>query len=179
MLGAMAITLAGLVAAFVLYRRGADTGAELIETMAAAPGLTIENLRHTAAVEGRTEWTLEAARAKMTADRQSADLEAVAVVFYLEDGDRVRLTADEGFLDIPSNDLELRGNIVVVHGVYRLTTDRMQYRHRQRLLTAGTPVTVASGKVSLTAKTASFDMDSRILRFEGNVNGTIAQNLEL
>lgn len=175
----MAITLAGLVAAFVLYRRSAGTGADLIENMAAAPGLTIENLRHTAAAEGRTEWTLEAARAKMTADGKSAALEQVLVVFHLKDGDRVRLTADEGLLDIPSNDLELRGNVVVVQGVYRLATKRMQYHHRQRVLTAGTPVSVAGVNVSLTAKTASFDMESRVLRFEGNVNGTIAQSLEM
>jgi LPS export ABC transporter protein LptC len=175
----MAIALAALVAVYTVYRRGAETGADLIKGLPAGTSLTIENLRHTAAREGRTEWTLDAARAKMSSDRKSAMLEKVSVEFFVEDGEAVHLAADEGILQTRSNDLEVSGNVVVRQGGYRLTCERLEYRYRDRMLVAEGPVRIADSIISVDAEQATFDMESKKLLFKGKVHGTIAQPLEM
>lgn len=179
MLAAMALVLAAVVGAYIVYRKGLDAGTEVLKSMPAGPSLTIENLRHTASKEGRTQWTLEAARAKMTGDRQTATLEKVSVVFFMEDGGKARLTADRGSLNLRSDDLEVSGNVVVEQAKYRLTAETLEYRRRQRMVVAGGPVKVTGDAVSLNAETAAFDLKSGRLRFEGNVHGIFHQNFAL
>jgi LPS export ABC transporter protein LptC len=175
----MAIALAGVVAVYTVYRRGTETGADLLKNLPSGASLTIENLRQTAAREGKTEWTLDAARARMSSDRKSATLEKVSVVFFVEDGDEVHLTADAGLLKIRSNDLEVSGNVVVWQGGYRLTCERLEYHHRDRVIVAEGPVSVAGKSLSVDAEEATFDIESKRLRFKGNVYGTIVQALEM
>ena len=179
LLTVMAIALAALVAVYAVYRRGAESGADLIQSLPSGTSLTIDNLRHTAVREGKTEWTLEADRAKMTSDRNSATLDKVSVVFFAEDGGKVRLKADSGTLRTRSNDLEVSGNVVVWQDEYRLTCDRIEYHHRNRLLVADGPVKVAGKTLSVDAEAATFDMETRRLLFEGNVYGTIVHPLEM
>ena len=174
----MAIALAALAAVYAVYRSENGTAENIIENIPSGASLTIENLRHTAAREGAVDWQLNAARAKMAGDRKSAVLENVSVEFFA-DGGNVRLTAEAGRLDLRSNDLEVSGNVVVRNNDYRMVTERLQYRQRQRLLVADTPVRITGKAVSLTAETAAFDLENRNLRFEGNVYGTITENLPL
>ena len=179
MLAAMAIALVALVIVYALYRRGIDAGADLIKSMPKGPSLTIENLRHTAAREGSTEWTLEAAKAKMAGNRKSATLTDVSVVFFADDGGEVHLTADTGHLNLRSNDLKVTGNVVVWQQDYRIVTENLEYQNRQQLLVANAPVTVTGTTVSVTAESATFDLEKKHLRFEGNVYGTITQKLQM
>jgi LPS export ABC transporter protein LptC len=179
MLAAMAIALAALVIVYALYRRGIDAGADLIKNMPKGPSLTIENLRHTAVREGSTEWTLEAAQAKMAGNRKSATLTEVSVVFFADDGDEVHLTADTGHLNLRSDDLKVSGNVVVWQKSYRIVTENLEYQNRRQLLVAKTPVKVTGTTVSVTAERATFDLENKHLRFEGNVYGTITRKIQM
>jgi LPS export ABC transporter protein LptC len=179
MLAAMAIALIALVSVYALYRRGIDAGADLIKNIPKGSSLTIENLRHTAAREGSTEWTLEAAEAKMAGNRKSATLTDVSVVYFADDGDKVHLTADTGHLNLKSDDLKVSGNVVIWQRNYRIVTENLEYQNRRQLLVATTPVKVTGTTMSVTADSATFDLEKKHLRFEGNVYGTINRKLQM
>jgi LPS export ABC transporter protein LptC len=176
---AMAISLAGLAGTYIAYRQGADPGDETYRTPTSGAGLTIENLRHTAAREGKTEWQLQAATARLTPDRTEAQLDRLSAVFFLDDGTRVEMTADEGRLETGSNDLEVAGNVVLTNDGYRLTTDKLRYGHKKRKISAPGPVAVSGGAMKLTADSATFDLESRKFHFEGSVHGIIDRKLAL
>jgi LPS export ABC transporter protein LptC len=175
----MLIALGALAAVYVVYRRGIDPGADLMKKLPSGTSLSIENLRHTAARHGRTEWELSADTTRMMPGKNAAALDRVAVVFYMDDGSRVNLTADSGVLETGTSNLTVAGNVVVSRSEYRLTTERIRYRHQERILAAETPVTVSGVSMSLTADAATFDLDTRKLRFEGGVHGSIDQKLEM
>lgn len=175
----MLLALGALAAVYAVYRAGIDPNSDLIEKMPSGTSLSIENLRHTAARHGRTEWELTAAAARMIPEKNAAALDDVAVVFYMDDGSRVHLTAESGILETGTNDLIVSGNVIVRRDEYRLTTETIRYRHRARTLAAEHPVTISGDALFLEADTAVFDIDTRKLRFEGGVHGAIDQKLEM
>ncbi len=175
----MVLALVALAAVYVVYRTGIDPGADLMKTLPSGTSLSIENLRHTAARHGRTEWELTAAAARMIPEKKAAALEKVSVVFYMNDDSRVHLTADTGLLETGTNDLTVSGNVIVSRDEYRLTTESIRYRHRERILAAENSVTISGAALFLEADTAVFELDTRKLRFEGGVHGAIDQKLEM
>ena len=115
----------------------------------------------------------------MTPDRSPAQLDRLSAVFFLDDGTRVQMTADSGRLKTDSNDLEVTGNVILTNAGYRLTTERLVYGHRTRKISAPEAVAVTGRSMTLTADSATFDLESRRLRFEGSVYGITQDKLAL
>jgi lipopolysaccharide export system protein LptC len=124
--------------------------------------------------EGRTEWKLEAASAEMIKSKRIAKLRDVSVVFYLKDGDEVMLTADRGIIRTDTKDIEVSGNVVIVNKNYKMVTDELKYRDRNRTLTSPTPLAITDHSSSLIADSMVYHLTENRSLFKGNVVGTFS-----
>lgn len=177
----LAVIVVAVVAAvggmFYLTRTVDDAPGKLLSAVSENTDIALDNISHTAASEGRTQWRLTAEKARVTDGKQQIQLTRPAVIFYLEDGGEVRLTADRGVLETRSNDIAVSGNVVVTNRDYRLTTEALQYTHDSRVLAADRPVAIEARWAALTAQHMRVDLDAGTADFDGNVKGWLTRDL--
>lgn len=168
-----------LVSVFVDYRRVLEKVDTTFLPENTGALLSMKRLRQTATRDGIKEWSLDAGSAQFIDGKKQAILKDLSVTFYPKDGEPVLVTADEGVLKIDSNDIEASGNVVVKRKGYRLDTDRIQYEHSRRVISARRPVKITAETFSLAADAMSFELDTKNTRFRGNVQGTIDDLISL
>jgi LPS export ABC transporter protein LptC len=103
-------------------------------------------------------------------------LEDLSVTFFLKDNSEVYLTADRGKLNTKTNNIYVSGNVVITKDKYVITTDKMRYKHKDRLIFSSDPVVISGESGKITANTATFDLDTNKITLEGKVEGTFKEN---
>ena len=139
----IAVTCA-LVAAAVWrhFRHTAATPQAILEHLPKGANISIGKFSQTASRDGRSEWLLEAAAAHYIDRQKEVILENIDMTFFMQDGHKVNMTADKGFLQTDSRDITVSGNVVVSRQDVRLTTEKMKYHHDRRLLQTDNPVRI-------------------------------------
>jgi len=174
---AAAVAILGvLVAAYVGFRQLASNPEKLIATIAEDAKLSLGKIQQTATRDGKTEWRLDAASARYLEDENQVRLNDLTVTFYMESGQEVQLSADEGLLNTESNDIQVSGDVKVQNEAYTLDTTTLQYRHEQRIIFSNAPVFIKR-KIGgrLTADALRLDLNINQLLLEGNVKGEFAE----
>lgn len=169
-----------IVAVLVNYRRILDKQDLLLTSdMDTEASLSMERVQQTATRNGIKEWSLDAGSARFVNATNQALFKDLSVTFYLKDGQRINVTANEGILKTDSNDIEATGNVVLENKRYRLITEKIQYKHSRRVIFSKRPVTVTADAFDLLADSMSFDLNSNKTRFKGNVRGTFREHITL
>jgi LPS export ABC transporter protein LptC len=75
--------------------------------------------------------------------------------------------------------LQVSGQVSANTSRYRFQTDALDYDPAARELRAETPVTLSSESFTLHADTMTMNLETNITRFEGGVEGTISEDLQL
>jgi len=165
-----------LVAAYVGFRQLASNPEKLIATIAEDAKLSLGKIQQTATRDGKTEWRLDAASARYLEDENQVRLNDLTVTFYMESGQEIQLSANEGLLNTESNDIQVSGDVKVQNEAYTLDTTTLQYRHEQRIIFSNAPV-VIKRKIGgrLTADALRLDLNINQLLLEGNVKGEFAE----
>jgi len=179
LLAMMALSLAVVIAVFVGYRQILDKPDIPVSSFKKDAPLALDRIRQTATKNGIKEWSLEAGSAYFKDKSNRAFLRDLSVTFFLKDGRRVDVTADEGVLATDTRDIEARGNVVVTSGSHRLNTEKIFYDHRQRLISSKTPVRIWGEAFYLNADSMSFDLDTSRAALNGNVKGIFNENFQL
>ena len=138
--------------------------------------LTIKKFHHVATENGIKKWSLDATSARLYSPKNIVELNDISVIFFMEDSEEVRLTADSGELNSQTNNMVLNGNIVGVMPPYRLITESLNYDHRSRIISATTPVDIIGDGVQLKADAMDYGLKSKIIKCNGNVEGTFVEN---
>jgi LPS export ABC transporter protein LptC len=141
--------------------------------------LALTGVHQTATRNGTVEWELTAESAELESKSGRMTLNAPQVIFFLEDGRQVRLTAEHGVLDTQSNDMHVEGNVRVVEDRYTLLTEHLNYRHAERILSSEKPVHIFSQSADLRATGMTYDLNTNQARFAGRVNGSLSEQLPL
>lgn len=181
----MALTLLvvlGLLAAavgFIHLRRQGDEENAVLPKMAAKAVMYLAGVHQTATRDGAVQWELNAGSAELEAGSGRMILKAPEVEFILENGSRVRLTADSGILNTKTNDIEVRGNVCVKDSRYTLTTEMLSYDHEKRILFSTLPVHIAARAVALSAAAMRYDLNTSQALFSGMVKGRLNDGLPL
>lgn len=170
-------TVAGVGGMFSLERMGGESPQKLISMIPDDTDVALDRIEHTASADGRTQWRLTAEKARLTAGKGQLLLTRPAVVFFLDDGRKVTLTADRGVLETRSNDIAVDGNVVVSNRDYRLVTETLRYRHVERVLVGDQPVAIDGRWAELTANAMRVDLDAGTAVFNGSVKGWVARDL--
>lgn len=133
--------------------------------------LTITRFEHTAMKDGETHWTLKADSAKLFSENRKAGLHHVETEFFTDDGERIRMRADKGEMDMAAKNIRAWNHVVVTHPEYRLTTETLNYHYDSRIMIIDAPLEIAGDGMLFRADSGYFEMDSQTARFEGNVEG--------
>jgi LPS export ABC transporter protein LptC len=172
----ISIALATVIFIFVKYRNTIRDAQELIAKVPAGVNLSIDEIHHTATRNGKKEWRLDADSAQYMDKKKQVLLKMLSMTFYLEDQSELNLTADSGVLMTSSKDVVVNGNVVVKSSDAHFSTDKMHYRHDQRMLYAESPVKIKGNDFQLTAESMRLDLNNNRATFKGNVMGIFSEN---
>ncbi len=179
MLSVIVITLCGIIAVFVKYRHVSDKTDKLVLHVKNKANISLGKIHQTATRNGITEWSLDATSVDYTAKRNQAIFQNLNVTFYLKDKTEVYLTANQGILKTDSNDIEVFGNVVVKNDNYSLKTETLHYQHNGRIISSNVPVVITGNLMDLVANSMSLNLNTNKTLLEGQVAGTIRENITL
>jgi len=172
------VTIGIVLASFFRYRDTESSEPALTDDKRNA-SISIGKVHHTATKDGKKEWSLVADSAHYIEKENRAIFENLKVVFYMEDGGVVNLTADHGYLQTESNDIKVEGNVLVDNGTYRIETMALNYNHELRRLHTNDSVKVSSERFSLSADSVEVDLNTQKSEFNGNVKGILSEGMLL
>jgi len=164
---------------FINYRRILENPEKLISSLPGDSNLSIGKIHQTSTKNGVKEFTLDATSAYYTASKKTVVLNDLSVTFFLKNKQEVYLTANKGILKTDSKDIEITGNVIVKNERSRLFTEKIQYKHGQRLLLAKVPVKIIGNSYQLTADRMSLDLNTNRTVFEGRVEGAFSENFAI
>lgn len=173
------ITVGGISAVFLGYRKMMLKPENMISAIQSKANISMDQVRHMATKDGKNEWSLDARTARFMGDKNEVILEDITAVFFLENGEQIKLTADQGVLKTNSKDIEVAGNILVKNKNYRLTTEKLYYNSAKRIIRSRTPVELSGDTFQLRADEMAFDLNTKKTVLIGQVKGTIDENFSL
>ena len=179
LLSVIVLALAGTIIVFIGYRRMTRSPEMLLDLVKDEADMQLNRVRQTAMKNGIREWRLEADSATLLEKEKTMLLASPDVEFFMDDGDHVHLTADKGTIYTDSSRMTVSGQVSANTSLYRFQTDALDYDPAARELRADTPVTLSGESFTLRADTMTMNLETSITRFEGGVEGTISEDLEL
>jgi len=175
----MIAILGGVTAVFLTYRTPAPTHVAPMPSADTQADVSIGKIHHVSTREGVMQWSLDAKSAKVVDKGKKVILEDVEVTFFLKDGQKAYLTANEGYLRASTSDIDVTGNVVLRYQTYKLETDLLKYRHKKRVVFTQEPVLISDDLSQLMADSLVFDLDSNTTNFKGNIEGFLSGKFKL
>ena len=172
------LTLVVTVAVFIGYRRITRKPDVLLDLIKKEADMQLSNIHQTAMKNGIREWHLDAESATLVEEEKTMLLSRPDVEFFMNDGDNVHLTADQGTIFTDSSGIQVTGQVAASTSLYRLRTETLFYDSAARELRSDTPVTLSGETFTLHADTMAMNLDTNVTRFEGGVEGTISEDLQ-
>jgi lipopolysaccharide export system protein LptC len=146
---------------------------KIVTAITSGANMSIDNVHQIATRDGVKEWSLDASSAELIESGKKALFKNVSVVFFLKDNSKVLMTAEKGILRTKSNDLTVKGNVIINNGEYTIKTEKLHYKHISRIVTINKAVKIFGKKLAFNADGMTFDMNTSKVVMEGNVKGTI------
>lgn len=176
-LTAFSLITTGIIAGvFIKNRYLSQDPVKLITSIHQNATLAIGNVHQVSTREGIKEWILDARSAHVVDESKQLMLEDVTVVYFLKNGNEVRLTANRGILKTETKDIEAIGQVVLTYSNFTLETEQMNYDHGHRVLFSATPVKIIGDAVNLTADSMKYDLTANQTWFQRNVEVLLREN---
>ena len=176
---AIVLSLLAVVWAFFQLRSGRGPLPQAVPQIASKAVMALSGVRQTATKDGTVQWKLDAVSAELEAGTGKMILQSPDILFFMEDGTEVRLTARRGILNTRSNDMEMQGNVSLQNDRYTLKTETLSYTHTKRVLVADKPVKIVGVAMQLQAANMIFDLKTNQAQFSGRVKGTVNDDFAL
>lgn len=173
------LALVTTIAVFIGYRRMTRTPEVLLDLVKKGADMQLNKIRQTAMKNGIREWQLEADSATLMEKEKTMLLVRPDVEFFMDDGDHVHLTADQGTIYTDSSRMNVSGQVSANTSLYRFQTESLDYDPAVRELRADKPVILSGQSFTLRADTMAMNLETSITRFEGGVEGIISEDLQL
>lgn len=170
------LVLATVVAVFVGYRRVVSAPELVIDSLKSGADMSIGKIHQTSTRDGRLEWSLDASSAHYIENKKAVVFKDISVIFYLKDNQKVFLTADSGTLNTASNNIAVSGNVVIQNQDYKMTTERLKYRHTERLIIAKKRINISSSAGKIAADALRFDLNTNDVELTGDVQSLFLSN---
>ncbi|MEW5909114.1 MAG: LPS export ABC transporter periplasmic protein LptC [Thermodesulfobacteriota bacterium] len=168
--GIIFLGLAGVVAIFIDYRASNPDKTEALKPQGKAD-ISLTEIRHTAMKDGKKEWTLTAKSAHLVDRKNKTYVESPSIIFFLDNGEEVLLTARQGVLAVDSNNITVEGDVEIKHKDYVLNAHKLYYIHDKRLIFSKLPVEIRGKIFHLVADRMTHDLNTSRSVFDGNVKG--------
>ena len=141
--------------------------------------IVIDKVHQTSTKNGIKEWSLDARSAKFIDKDRQAIFDEVSMNIYMENDKLVKLTAHKGYLNTDTRDMRVDGDVVADDGELKIMTETLKYEHARRVLVSTKPVQVLGSKIRLNADSASYDLASQKTTFDGKIEGTLFDKIDL
>jgi len=141
--------------------------------------VTLRGLNYTSIQEGEAQWRLEAVSVDYLEAKRLAIFKSPTIHFDTVDQGTVTIIGDKAILQMDSNDLEIRGRIVIKNGQYELATEQVTYLHQQKEFIANSPVRLSGKGMDLQADAMRYHIHANRTFLTGNVRGRMGGNVEL
>jgi LPS export ABC transporter protein LptC len=165
------VVCAAIGTAYLGYRHFRARPAALVAAVGERADLSMDQVRHTATRDGRTEWVLEARRASLDSDSRILRLEGPRLRFFPRQGGPIDLEAERGRLHTASNDIEVEERVVVKNVHYRLDTQSLNYDHARARVTAPGAVEIRRDADLLRADSLTVHLQQGTAELAGAVKG--------
>jgi len=176
-LTAFSLITTGIIAGiFIKNRYLSQDPVKLITSIHQNASLAIGNVHQVSTRDGVKEWILDAKSAHVVDESKQLMLEDVTVVYFLNNGKEVQLTANRGILKTETKDIEVTGQVVLTYADYTLETEQMNYDHERRILFSTTPVKIIGNAANLTADSMKYDLTANQTWFQRNVEVLLREN---
>lgn len=172
------LSIAAIIAVFIGYRRITRNPDMLVDLVKKEADMQLNKIHQTAIKNGIREWQLDAESATLIEKEKTMLLARPDVEFFMEDGDNVHLTADQGIIFTDSRRIQVRGQVLANTSQYHFRCEAIDYDPAARELRSETPVSLSGESFTLRADTMAMNLDTKITRFEGGVEGTISEDLQ-
>lgn len=179
LLSVIVLALAATVVVFIGYRRMSRNPDIVLDVIKKEADMQLNNIRQTAMKNGIREWLLDAESATLVEKKRMVLLSKPDVVFFMQDGDEVHLTADQGVIYTDSNRIDISGQVSANTQQYQFQTEALSYDPEKRELHTDVPVALSGQSFTLNAASMKMDLETSITRFDGGVKGTISEDLQL
>jgi LPS export ABC transporter protein LptC len=180
LLTVVVLTLAVTIVVFIGYRRITREPGVLLDLVKKEADMQLSNIHQTALKNGIREWRLDAESATLVEKEKTMLLARPDVEFFMDDGDNVHLTADRGTIFTDSSGIQVTGHVEASTSLYQLRAEALDLRSSSQGTSfryTGDPVRPES--FTLRADTMAMNLDTNVTRFEGGVEGTISEDLQL
>ena len=141
--------------------------------------IAIDRVHQTSTKNGIKEWSLDARSAQFIEKDRQAVFDDLSVTFYLENDHSVNLSANKGYLNTDTRDIRIDGDVIADDGEFKILTDTLNYEHKRRVLIAVKPVQILGSTFCLNADSALYDLNSQQTTFDGSIEGTIFDKINL
>ena len=165
---------------FIGYRTDSNPQELFVSSMVQDEAtVAIDRVHQTSTKNGIKEWSLDARSAQFIEKDRQAVFDELSMKIYMENDKLVKLSAHKGYLNTDTRDMRVDGNVIADDGELKLLTETLNYEHARRVLVTTKPVQVLGSKFRLNADSASYDLTSQRTTFDGNVEGTIFEKIDL
>ena len=171
------VTVGSIITIFYRVRQIQESPAQLLSAIPDNTEIALGSLEHTATQDGKTQWRLKAETARLMDGKTKLMLTNPHVVFYLDDGKEVVMTADQGILETPSNNIAATGNVVINNRDYYMKTEALRYSHEERKLTSDRRVHITGSWAELSADRMDLDLNTDAVEFSGHVQGAFTRGI--
>ena len=165
-----------IMAIFIGYRFLSKHPELLLPLVEQSADLSIGRVHQTSTQNGIPQWTLDAKSARFFEERKETVFEAPEIIFHAKNNQKVYLNADQGILDMNTNDMLIKGNVTVNNDDYTLKALSLSYNNKMQRIIADTPVKISGKSVSLTANSMSVNLETGKTVFKGKVEGIFRGN---
>jgi LPS export ABC transporter protein LptC len=174
---AIVIIFCAILAIFFWYRSTSEHPEKLLALLPDDANISIDRVHQESIKNGIKEWSLNASSADYFEEDKSVKLKDVFVTFFLKDGDKVVLKADQGILRTDSNDIEVSGNVIITNKNYKLLTKKIFYDHKRRVIFSKTHVKITGDHFDLEAEAMFHDLNTNKASLEGMVTGVLSDKI--
>ena len=179
MLSVSLVALLATVGLFFTYRQVTSNPEAILNLVQKGADMQLSKIRQTASKNGIKEWRLEAESATLNEQEKVMLLANPDVEFFMEDGDNLHLTADQGTIHTDSSRMNISGRVSANTSLYNLQTETLDYDPQARTLIAQKQVNISGQSFTLQADSMAMDIATSITRFEGGVQGVISDDFQL
>jgi len=174
---AIVIIFCAILAIFFWYRSILKHPEKLLALVPNDANISIGRVYQESIKNGIKEWSLNASSADYFKEDKNVKLKDVSVTFFLKDGDKVILKADQGILQTDSNDIEVSGNVIITNKNYKLLTKKIFYDNKRRVIFSKTQVHITGDSFDLEADAMSHDLKTNKASLEGMVTGVLSDKI--
>lgn len=138
--------------------------------------LSIKNFRYSAYKEGKKAWTINANAAyQMEVEKEELYLlENISATYFKKEGNKVKLSGQQGTLAIETNNIEVAGDVVLKDEIFEIKTEKLQYEHNRNIIRSNEAVHITAEFLDFYAETISIDLHKNEAVLKENVEGNFS-----